>query len=282
MKKRMLISFSGGRTSGFMLKWLLDNKQDEYEMKVVFSNTGKEHEATLDFVKNCQDNFGVEVVWIEAQHKNEAGNKFSEKGWSVKHKIVDYETASRNGEPFEEMISVLGIPCSSAPFCSDQLKRKAIESYMKSIGWKDYYTAIGIRVDEIDRVSASYRKRNLVYPLISMRPTTNTEVLNWWAGQSFDLEVPSTQGNCDNCWKKGFKTLAYNAKHYPETFDWWDQMVKKYKDVRSVNNTSEISFYRGGKSVEDLFAISNLNQLELDLMTKDEKLDGCSESCEPF
>ena len=29
-KPTMFVSFSGGRTSGYMCKWLLDNKSDEY------------------------------------------------------------------------------------------------------------------------------------------------------------------------------------------------------------------------------------------------------------
>ena len=46
------ISFSGGRTSGFMLKQILNTYGGELpdDIKVCFANTGKEMPETLDFV----------------------------------------------------------------------------------------------------------------------------------------------------------------------------------------------------------------------------------------
>lgn len=46
-----VISFSGGRTSAFMLRQVLDHNDDLSDLIVTFANTGKEHPATLDFVK---------------------------------------------------------------------------------------------------------------------------------------------------------------------------------------------------------------------------------------
>jgi len=101
-KKVMQISFSGGRTSGFMTKWLIDNKSDEYDFIVTFANTGLEDERTLDFVNNCDKYFGFNTVWLEAdvKHGERKGTQF---------KVVTYESASRNGEPFEEVIKKYGI-----------------------------------------------------------------------------------------------------------------------------------------------------------------------------
>jgi len=133
MKKRLVISFSGGRTSAYMLWWLLNEWYDRknWEILVVFANTGLEAEGTLFFIDECSQEWDVPITWVEAKCKDEDGKPYSEKGWSVRHRIVTYETASRNGEPFEEMISILGIPSTEAPFCSYQLKKLAIEDFFR-------------------------------------------------------------------------------------------------------------------------------------------------------
>lgn len=256
MKKKLLISFSGGRTSAYMLWWLCNQWPDRYnwDKKVVFANTGKEMGGTLVFVDEVSVRWNIPIVWVEAKHLNENGISFSKKGWQVVHSIVDFPTASRNGEPFEEMISQLGIPTTNAPFCSDQLKRKAIESYMKSIGWRDYYKAIGIRCDEIDRVNPKYKEKKIMYPLINMMPTDKRMVNDFWATQDFKLNVPAGLGNCDNCWKKDMKTLAKNAKAYPETLNWWQEMTDKYGNMnpRNTELNPPFNFYRGNKSPKDI------------------------------
>lgn len=283
-KKKLLLSFSGGRTSGMMVWWCLNNLQDEYEMIVVFANTGKEAEGTLEFVEECSRRFGVEIYWVEAKFRDENGVMFSNKGWSVSHKVVDFDTASRNGEPFEELISCLGIPSTNAPFCSDQLKRKAIESFMKEIGWDDYYKAIGIRYDEVDRVNPNWKKLQIIYPFVSLVPTTKKMVDLWWNKQDFKLNIPVGLGNCDNCWKKSLPMLVKNAKRNPSTFYWWKKMEEKYGyyNPRNVELELPFHFFRGNLSVDDIFKLVKVDEQQLKLFSQDNWLDGCGESCEVF
>ena len=90
-----VISFSGGRTSAYMLWRVLQ----ENDMKlpadaiVCFANTGKEHPLTLDFVHDCERSWGVEIHWLEYTAED------------PRFKRVTYETASRTGEPFEALIT---------------------------------------------------------------------------------------------------------------------------------------------------------------------------------
>lgn len=291
MPKKILISFSGGRTSAYMLWWMMTQWKDrnQYDIVVVYANTGKEEEGTLQFVQECAERWGIDIVWVEAKHRDEHGKPYSDKGWSVKHKIVSYLTASRRGEPFEEMLSVLGIPSSNAPFCSDQLKRKAIESYLTSIGWTDFYKAIGIRVDEVDRINENFRKKKIIYPLISLIPTFRRDVVLWWRKQDFDLTIEPDLGNCDGCWKKDMKRLVRIAKNHPGSLAWWQQMTDTYGHLNPRQAVDKktgrlleppFNFYRGNMSPKEIFKLAEMELDQLELLIEDEKLNSCSESCE--
>ena len=61
-----VISFSGGRTSGLMLRRVLDAHGGALppDVHVVFTNTGKERPETLAFVAECARQWGVAIHCI--------------------------------------------------------------------------------------------------------------------------------------------------------------------------------------------------------------------------
>lgn len=248
-KKKLIISFSGGETSGFMAQWILNNKKDEFEIVCVFANTGQENEETLDFVEKCDKEFNLNLVWVEAV----INPKFGE---GVRHRIVDYKTASRNGQPFEDLISKMGMPNQSAPFCTRDLKLNPIKSYLRSIGWKKYWTAIGIRADEFDRINSNRLKERLYYPLVSDIQMTKPMVNFWWNQQPFRLNLKGYQGNCKWCYKKSTNKLLTICVENPEYFDFPKKMEEKYENHvpnSRKNYPVPIRFFRANKSVNDLF-----------------------------
>jgi len=217
------ISFSGGRTSAYMLwRVLQSNGGLPSDAVVCFANTGKEDEATLRFVRDCSVNWNVPIVWIEYLPDGE--------GWTA----VTFETASRNGEPFEALIRKRNyLPNPVARFCTVELKVRAMHKYLKSLGWSEWTSMIGLRSDEPSRVARignqDYGKHEeKTAPLASVGVTKKT-VSEFWKIQPFDLDLPNMNGvtmhgNCDLCFLKGASQTLSLIAEKPERATWWIKM----------------------------------------------------------
>jgi len=292
MKEKLLISFSGGRTSAMMTKYLLENYQDKYEMIVVFANTGKEREETLQFVNKCDKDFGFNVVWLEAieDKKYKLTSSF---------KVVDFVTASRHGEPFELLFSKMGLVNQNRPKCTDFLKVNPIHKYIKSLGWKKYYTAIGIRTDEPKRLNREYAKKKRFIYFADLCNVKKSDVNLFWSKQKFDLNLKSYEGNCDLCFKKGLRKLMTIVKENPKLADWWREMENKYEyyDINGYNeNNYHNTIFRDEMKIDEIIeeskfpfdlAVNESNDIDKfkQMQLWDSYLDsngGCTESCEVY
>lgn len=268
----LLVSFSGGRSSAFMMKRLISMGSPLVTMHFVFANTGKEAEETLEFVDRCSKEWGVEIVWVEAVvHPG--------KKKACTHRIVTFETASRNAEPFEEVIKKYGIPNKKYLHCTRELKLNPIRSYMKSIGVPFYFTAVGIREDEPDRIQLTAPKKGIVYPMVKLFPTRKPEIVDWWEEQPFELDLLEHLGNCTTCHKKSLNKLVMVAKERPEEFEFNARMESEYGlSGHNIDGTPR-TFFRENRSTGDIISIAQLlNPRPLPI----EQDAGCAESCEPF
>ena len=217
------ISFSGGRTSAYMLWRILQSHGGKLpdEAIVCFANTGKEEEATLQFVHDCETNWGVKIHWLEYRYDETPANRF---------RVVDFHTASRNGEPFFELIDQNGSPYLPNPvarICTAKLKIRVIQNYLKSIGWEHDESSdwVGIRADEMRRAAKMDRSRT---PLVAAGVTKET-VGEFWRGQTFDLGLPNMNGvtmhgNCDLCFLKPAHQVLSLIREKPERAIWWIKM----------------------------------------------------------
>ena len=223
MKDKLLVcTFSGGRTSAFMGQFIKNySKYDEFDKVFIFANTGKEREETLQFIDKCDNKWNLNVVWLEA-------DVIHEKGVGTSYKIVDFNSASRNGEPFEEMLKKYPIPTNYGSNCTRELKLAPINKYIKSLGYTEVYTAMGIRWDERHRMSNTAKEQNIIYPLINDIRVDSKFIRSWWDNQSFDLELKDYEGNCDLCFKKSTKKRLTIIKENPNIADWWKRMEETY------------------------------------------------------
>ena len=242
------ISFSGGRTSAYMLWRVLEAHQMSLpdEAIVCFANTGKEDEATLEFVRDCSERWSVPITWLEYQASEKVADRW---------RLVDFDTASRNGEPFEALIRKRNyLPNPVARFCTGELKVLTIERYFKSIGKPEFETMVGLRADE-PRRAAKMRESKLI-PLFDAGVTQQT-VQDFWGGHAFDLGLVfrdgiTASGNCDLCFLKGRHQILNLIQEKPERAVWWAKMEEAIGTFRS-DRPSYASMLQFSKDQTNLF-----------------------------
>lgn len=223
-----LISFSGGRTSAFMLKQIIDAYKGSLPANVIpcFANTGKEAAETLDFVAECDERWGVRIVWLEFDPAGEKQRRF---------RVVNHDSASRNGEPFEALIRKKSyLPNPVTRFCTTELKIRVMRDYALSLGWDNWTNVIGLRYDEPRRVAKIKHNRDRwenAAPLFDAK-VTKREVSDFWAHSEFDLGLANIngktpKGNCDGCFLKAANIISAMIRDDPASADWWIRMERE-------------------------------------------------------
>lgn len=220
------ISFSGGRTSGMMLKLILDAHGGRLPPNVfaLFTNTGRERNETLDFVRACETRWGVDVIWLERTS-----------GGGVRQ--VDHASASRcvAGEvertPWSQLLSERNmLPNVRARFCTTELKVRTMHRWIRSVAdYGDITTVIGFRADEPDRVANRRKRRPRSEGVLAEHPTfplhdagiTVTDVMAFWAAQPFDLQLKQHEGNCDLCFLKSLRKRVRIMADRPDLATKW-------------------------------------------------------------
>lgn len=64
--KKQVCSFSGGRTSAYLCKLLLE-KFGKDNVEFVFMDTGAEHPDTYSFIKKCNKHFSLDLKCFESK-----------------------------------------------------------------------------------------------------------------------------------------------------------------------------------------------------------------------
>lgn len=317
------MSISGGRSSAMLAKLLIDKEKlqekevwlggfylytkyinDTSEYIFIFCNTTREREATLLFMRDIQNYWGLKVTWLEAvvdPRKNKG----------TRHKVVDFENAKRDGSVFEDVISKYGIPNVEFLHCTRELKTAPARSFLKYIGWggyKKYITILGFRADEPKRNGQDKEiARSQWFPLKHWG-IRKQDVAYFWNRQKFDLgmyeqkgeEFLDADGNCEECYKKHDLKIIYQVKKDPNGADWIRLMESKYKHKTNNKDKQGETFYffRHNRTLDEILEqypeIYSLSLQEIKALLNDKSLleDGanfdlleqedCAESCEAF
>lgn len=256
------ISFSGGQTSAMMLYECIQAHGGMLpnHVKVIFANTGKEAALeTLDFVRDCGEHWGVDIVWLECHARQgvEGENKYVYETMQV-----DYGTASRNGEPFAKLIKARNfLPNPMMRFCTQELKIIPIHGYMTALfpdeeKQKAWQNIIGIRADEPRRFAKSNTKNNHM-PMYHAG-VTKEDVEAFWQKQNFRLQLQSingvtSRGNCDLCFLKGSYQKQSLIRDNPASAEWWANQERLIGSTFRNDQPSYATMIEQAKNQPDLF-----------------------------
>lgn len=185
-----VISFSGGRSSGYLLRRILDAGLQP-DVHVLFADTGKELPATYDFVRAVEAHWSVPIHWVHRP---------------------GYFTQLITDKKF--------LPNPVMRFCTSELKLAPIRHWMDARGYREWDTIVGIRADEPKRVATMRARPGLFVPLAEVGVTL-AQVRAFWAAQPFDLQLHPHESNCDLCFLKGVGLRRQIVRDHPETLAWW-------------------------------------------------------------
>ncbi|WP_372918693.1 Nin-like protein [Sandarakinorhabdus sp.] len=216
-----IISVSGGRTSGYMLRRVLDAHGGALPAGVhaVFANTGREMPATLDFVHAMQTQWAVPIVWIEFTARRKDG-----------YRIVNHNSASRAGEPFAALLAAQsGLPNPVQRSCTTEMKIRTIKRWViGDLEWSHWSNVVGLRADEparVERTKQPRRDRWTVATPLADAGVTARDVAEFWRAQPFDLALAGRwEGNCDGCFLKSRAAILRMHADHPERMAWWAKM----------------------------------------------------------
>ncbi|MEM9994718.1 MAG: phosphoadenosine phosphosulfate reductase family protein [Acinetobacter pittii] len=285
MKK--VISFSGGRTSAYLVHLFKSDPNAHF----VFMDTGAEHPATYQFIKDIVKHWGIDLVCLRV-----VVNAQMNKG--VDYKIISLNELKQDLEPWKEMLKKYGSPYYDTPFCTARMKTEPFEKYCNDVFGKNSYERwIGIRSDEPKRLpieilkkldlpihaKAAHQKTGFRY-LAEISDFTKDDVLDWWEEQPFDLAITEHLGNCVFCIKKHLNKVALAAKDEPEQAVKWIELTEG-PNVRSEGRKyNHHRMYRTRLHMSDVVeAFKDHNRDEMFKALRSSKRyesGSCSESCE--
>ncbi|MEX2986839.1 phosphoadenosine phosphosulfate reductase domain-containing protein [Serratia fonticola] len=274
-----VVSFSGGRTSAYLVWLMLLRKLAGEQVYFIFMDTGCEHPMTYRFVREVVKFWDIPLIVLQVDINPELGQANGYTVWEPK----DIQTNMPALKPFLDMVKKYGTPYLGGAFCTDRLKLVPFKKYCDDhFGKGKYTTWIGIRADEPKRLG---RKEGISY-LADISDFEKSDILEWWEDQPFDLQIPEHLGNCVFCIKKSTQKVGLACRDEPG-------MMRLFNEVTTGNHvrdghrqTSKEVMYRGHLSLEgisNMYSEQDYQRLYQDMVSaKRFDTGSCSESCEIF
>lgn len=148
-----VVSFSGGRTSAYLV-WMMEKKRlAGEEVHYLFMDTGAEHPNTYQFIRDVVNNWGIDLTCLRVQVNPELG-----KGNG--YEIVNLDEIGPNLKPWIDTTKKYGTPYFGGAFCTRTMKIEVCERYCKD-HFAECESWLGMRLDEQTRIWGSK-----IFPLL--------------------------------------------------------------------------------------------------------------------
>lgn len=267
-----VVSFSGGRTSAYLVHLMEERRKKGEEVHYIFMDTGAEHPKTYDFVRNVANYWNINVTCLRVIPDPELGQPST-------YEVLDISQIKPDLIPWRRMLAKYGHPYVGGAFCTDRMKTVPFTKYCQEVfGRGNYQTWLGMRADEPKRIK---RVDGFSY-LADISDFEKQDVLDWWKEQPFDLGIQEHLGNCVFCIKKSMQKVALATKDEPGLAG--DFIDAIYGEL--WNRKGHPIMYRGGNTLTSLIALfgdTERDELASRMHSMRQYDTGsCSESCEAF
>lgn len=290
--KANIVSFSGGRTSAYLVHCIEQMRKDgrlQGPVEYIFMDTGAEHPKTYEFIKKVVAHFDINLTCLRAEIPQERGS-------GPTYKIISIDNIGFDLSIFQEFMAKYGNPTINRPVCTDKLKTIPVNKYrVEKYGKGNFVTWMGMRVDEPRRLKGitdqldafTKTKEREYFYLAEISDFTKEDVLEFWRGMPFDLEITEHLGNCVFCIKKTAAKVALAQRDAPELFSRWSSaMTDKSVRLMPADKFGVGHIYRNWLTPELLIQqFSEHSDDELRQRIYKEKryeTGSCTESCEAF
>lgn len=171
-----VVSFSGGRTSAYLV-WLMEQKRRAgEEVRYLFMDTGAEHPKTYQFIRDVVSHWGIDLTCLRVKVNPELG-----KGNG--YEVITLDEIGPNLKPWIDITKKYGIPYFGGAFCTRTMKIEVCERYCKD-HFAESESWLGMRMDEQARIWG-----NKIFPLLRRLGFEDMEMRGLYI-ELREMEVP--------------------------------------------------------------------------------------------
>lgn len=270
-----VVSFSGGRTSAYLVHLMEQRRAAGEDVRYIFTDTGAEHPKTYEFIRNIVTHWDIDLICLRLVVNPKLGEGNS-------YRVVGVDEIGPDLEPFRAALSKYGTPYVGGRFCTRTMKIEPFHRYCKDhIPQSEKW--LGIRTDEPKRLTPKPK----THYLADISDMEKKDIINWWSQQPFDLDLPEHLGNCVFCIEKGINKIALAARDEPQmAAEFWELVNEPGVRVVERRQQENKIMYRGNNSLESVIALfSDHSREEIAATIRGGggyDSGACTESCEPF